>query len=81
MPFWWKISNSRLRSHWQSKYTCTFGDTTTASLMSYGFITREISTWSPFSWEAVYAVVEAVTRIVGCCGKYQMVTNFFTGIF
>jgi len=46
-------------------------DTTTASLMSYGF-NPEISTWSPFHG-AVYAVVEAVTRIVATGGNYQKV--------
>jgi phosphoribosylformylglycinamidine synthase len=46
-------------------------DTTTASLMSYGF-NPEISTWSPFHG-AVYAVVEAVTRIVAAGGNYQTV--------
>ncbi len=47
------------------------GDTATASLMSYGF-NPEISTWSPFHG-AVYAVVEAVTRIVAAGGNYQTV--------
>ena len=46
-------------------------DTATASLMSYGF-NPEISTWSPFHG-AVYAVVEAVTRIVATGGNYQTV--------
>jgi len=46
-------------------------DTTTASLMSYGF-NPAISTWSPFHG-AVYAVVEAVTRIVAAGGNYQTV--------
>ncbi len=46
-------------------------DTTTASLMSYGF-NPGISIWSPFHG-AVYAVVEAVTRIVATGGNYQTV--------
>jgi phosphoribosylformylglycinamidine synthase len=46
-------------------------DTATATLMSYGF-NPEISTWSSFHG-AVYAVVEAVTRIVATGGNYQTV--------
>jgi phosphoribosylformylglycinamidine synthase len=46
-------------------------NTATATLMSYGF-NPEISTWSPFHG-AVYAVVEAVTRIVATGGNYQTI--------
>jgi phosphoribosylformylglycinamidine synthase len=47
------------------------GETTTASLMSYGF-NPLISTWSPFHG-AVYSVVEAVTKIVAAGGDYRKV--------
>jgi phosphoribosylformylglycinamidine synthase len=47
------------------------GNTASATLMSYGF-NPEISTWSPFHG-AVYAVVEAVTRIVATGGNYQTI--------
>ena len=46
-------------------------DTGTATLMSYGF-NPGISIWSPFHG-AVYAVVEAVTRIAAAGGNYQTV--------
>ncbi len=54
-----------------AKIPALSGDTTTATLMSYGF-NPAISTWSPFHG-AVYAVVEAVTRIVAAGGNYQTV--------
>jgi phosphoribosylformylglycinamidine synthase len=47
------------------------GETTTATLMAYGF-NPEISTWSPFHG-AVYAVVEAVAKIVAAGGDYRSV--------
>lgn len=45
------------------------GETTTATLMSFGF-DPQISTWSPFHG-AVYAVVEAVAKIVATGGRFQ----------
>jgi phosphoribosylformylglycinamidine synthase len=47
------------------------GETTTATLMSYGF-NPEISTWSPFHG-GVYAVLEAVARIAAAGGDYRTV--------
>ncbi len=47
------------------------GDTTTGSLMSYGY-NPEISVWSPFHG-AVYAVVESVAKIVAMGGDYKKV--------
>jgi phosphoribosylformylglycinamidine synthase len=46
-------------------------NTTTASLMSYGF-NPLLSTWSPFHG-AVYAVVEAAAKIVATGGEYQKI--------
>lgn len=47
------------------------GETTTASLMSWGF-NPEISVWSPFHG-AVYAVIEAAAKIVASGGQYQTI--------
>lgn len=47
------------------------GNTTTATLMTYGF-DPELATWSPFHG-AVYAVVEAVAKIVAMGGDYHTV--------
>lgn len=47
------------------------GDTTTATLMSYGY-NPEISKWSPFHG-AVYSILEAVTKIAAMGGDYRNV--------
>lgn len=47
------------------------GDTTTGTLMSYGY-NPEISTWSPFHG-AVFAVVESVAKIAAMGGDYSKV--------
>ncbi len=45
------------------------GESSTASLMSYGFDPR-ISSWSPFHG-AVYAVMDSLSKIVGMGGDYK----------
>ena len=45
------------------------GDTTTGTLMSYGY-NPEISMWSPFHG-AVYAVVESIAKIAAMGGDYK----------
>ena len=45
------------------------GDTSTGTLMSYGY-NPVISKWSPFHG-AVYAVIEAVAKIVAMGGDYK----------
>ncbi len=45
------------------------GDTKTVSLMSYGY-NPKLAKWSPFHG-ALYAVVEAVTKIVAMGGNYE----------
>lgn len=47
------------------------GDTTTGTLMSYGY-NAELSKWSPFHG-AMYAVVEALSKVVAMGGDYQKV--------
>jgi phosphoribosylformylglycinamidine synthase len=55
------------------------GETTTASLMSYGFDPR-ISSWSPFHG-AVYAVVDSLSKIVGMGGDYKKTRLSFQEYF
>ena len=45
------------------------GNTSTGTIMTFGF-NPELATWSPFHG-AVYAVVEAVAKVVACGGEYQ----------
>jgi phosphoribosylformylglycinamidine synthase len=47
------------------------GDTTTCTLMTYGY-NAQLSKWSPFHG-ALYAVVEAVSKIVAMGGDYKTV--------
>lgn len=47
------------------------GETTTATLMTYGY-NPQIGRWSPFHG-AVYAIVEAVTKVVAIGGDYRQV--------
>ncbi len=55
------------------------GETTTATLMSYGF-NPEISSWSPFHG-AVYAVIESLAKIVATGGKAEDVRLTFQEYF
>jgi len=47
------------------------GDTTTGTLMAYGY-NAQLAKWSPFHG-ALYAVVEAVSKIVAMGGNYQTI--------
>jgi len=47
------------------------GDTTTGTLMAYGY-NAQVAKWSPFHG-ALYAVVEAVSKIVAMGGNYQTI--------
>jgi len=47
------------------------GDTTTGTIMAHGY-NPQLALWSPFHG-AVYAIVEAVTRVVATGGDYQRV--------
>lgn len=47
------------------------GETNTATVMSHGY-NPNLSSWSPFHG-AVYAVVEAVAKVVACGGKYNSI--------
>jgi phosphoribosylformylglycinamidine synthase len=47
------------------------GDTTTGTLMAYGY-NPELATWSPFHG-ALYAIVEAVSKIVAMGGNHKKV--------
>jgi phosphoribosylformylglycinamidine synthase len=47
------------------------GDTTTGTLMAYGY-NAQMAKWSPFHG-ALYAVIEAVSKIVAMGGNYQTI--------
>lgn len=47
------------------------GDTTTGTLMAYGY-NAQMAKWSPFH-AALYAVIEAVSKIVAMGGNYQTI--------
>ncbi|MEN6327553.1 MAG: phosphoribosylformylglycinamidine synthase, partial [Syntrophomonas sp.] len=47
------------------------GDTTTGTLMAYGY-NAQMAKWSPFHG-AMYAVIEAVSKIVAMGGNYQTI--------
>ena len=55
------------------------GETTTATLMSYGY-QPEIAKWSPFHG-AVYAVVESAAKIVASGGKLESIRLTFQEYF
>ncbi len=55
------------------------GDTTTATLMSYGY-NPMVAKWSPFHG-SVYAVVESVSKIVAAGGNYKSVRLTFQEYF
>ncbi|OGF66394.1 MAG: phosphoribosylformylglycinamidine synthase [Candidatus Fischerbacteria bacterium RBG_13_37_8] len=70
MPFGGKYQLTPIEAM-AAKIPVLESDTTTATLMSYGF-NPHISTWSPFHG-AVFAVVEAVTRNVAAGGDYSTI--------
>ena len=55
------------------------GETTTGTLMSYGY-NPTVAKWSPFH-SAVYAVVESVAKIVAGGGDYDSVRLTFQEYF
>ncbi len=55
------------------------GDTTTGTLMSYGY-NPELSTWSPFHG-AVFAVVESIAKIAAMGGDYKKARLTFQEYF
>jgi len=70
MPFGGKYQYTPIEAM-AAKIPSMTGDSTTATLMSFGF-NPDISSWSPFHG-AVYAVVEAVVKIVATGGEYQTI--------
>ncbi len=55
------------------------GETTTATIMSYGY-NPKVAKWSPFH-SSVYAVVESVSKIVATGGEYQNIRLTFQEYF
>ncbi|MCC5463810.1 phosphoribosylformylglycinamidine synthase [Pelosinus baikalensis] len=70
MPFGGKFQTTPAEGM-ASKIPVLKGNTNTATLMTYGY-DPQLSTWSPFHG-AVYAVVEAVAKIVAMGGEYHTV--------
>jgi phosphoribosylformylglycinamidine synthase len=70
MPFGGKYQTTPIEAM-AAKIPVFPGETTTASLMSWGF-NPDISTWSPFHG-AVYAVLEAAAKIVATGGTYDTI--------
>ncbi len=62
-----------------AKVPVLHGDTTTGTLMSYGY-SPQLSTWSPFHG-AAYAVVESVSKIVAAGGDYREIYLTFQEYF
>lgn len=54
-----------------SKIPVLNGETNTASIMAFGY-NPKIANWSPFHG-AVYALIEAVTKVVACGGDYKSI--------
>lgn len=70
MPFGGKYQSTPTEGM-VSKIPVLCGDTTTATMMSYGF-NPKLSKWSPFHG-AFYAVIEAVAKIVAMGGDYRKI--------
>ncbi|MGD9200940.1 MAG: phosphoribosylformylglycinamidine synthase, partial [Chitinispirillia bacterium] len=69
-PFGGKYQNSPAESM-VAKLPVLNGDTSTGTVISYGY-TPDLALWSPFH-SAVYAVVEAVSKIVASGGAHRSV--------
>jgi len=70
MPFGGKYQLSPAEGM-AAKLPVMHGDTTTCTLMTHGF-NPKISSWSPFHG-AVYAIVEAITKIAAMGGDYKKI--------
>ena len=70
MPFGGKYQNTPAEGM-ASKIPVLHGNTNTATLMTYGY-DPQMATWSPFHG-ALYAVVEAVAKVVAMGGDYHTV--------
>jgi phosphoribosylformylglycinamidine synthase len=70
MPFGGKFQTTPAEGM-ASKIPVLKGNTNTATLMTYGY-DPQLATWSPFHG-AVYAIVEAVAKIVAMGGEYHTV--------
>ncbi|MBO8434933.1 MAG: phosphoribosylformylglycinamidine synthase [Tyzzerella sp.] len=62
-----------------SKVPMLTAETTTATIMSYGY-NSEISKWSPFH-SSVYAVIESLAKVVATGGNYESVRLTFQEYF
>jgi phosphoribosylformylglycinamidine synthase len=78
MPFGGKLQRT-FEDVMAAKIPVLNGNTTTVSLMSFGF-NPNLSKWSPFHG-ALYAVVESVSKIVAAGGDYKKVRLTFQEYF
>ncbi|MGE5629045.1 MAG: phosphoribosylformylglycinamidine synthase [Solirubrobacterales bacterium] len=78
MPFGGKYQSTPTEGM-AAKLPVLNGETTTGTLMTYGF-NPDISKWSPFHG-AMYSVLEAVAKITACGGDYSKVRLSFQEYF
>lgn len=78
MPYGGKYQQSPIQTM-IGKIPVLKGDTTTVSMMSYGF-DPYLSSWSPFHG-AVYAVISSVAKIVASGGDYSKIRLTFQEFF
>ena len=78
MPFGGKYQSTPSEAM-VAKLPVLSGDTTTGTIMSYGYNPR-LSTWSPFHG-ALYAVIESVAKVVASGGDYRKIRLTFQEYF
>lgn len=78
MPFGGKYQNTPVEAM-VSKLPILRGDTTTGTIMAYGF-NPELSSWSPFHG-AINAVIESAAKIVAVGGDYRDIRLSFQEYF
>ncbi len=78
MPFGGKYQSTPSEAM-VAKLPVLSGDTTTGTIMSYGYNPR-LSTWSPFHG-AMYAVIESVAKVVASGGDYKKIRLTFQEYF
>ncbi len=78
MPFGGKYQSTPAEAM-VAKLPVLSGETTTGSIMAYGF-NPYLSTWSPYHG-SLYAVVEAAAKVVACGGDYKNIRLTFQEYF
>lgn len=78
MPFGGKTQNTPTDTM-VSKIPVLHGETTTGTVMSYGF-NPYLSSWSPYHG-AVYAVIDSISKVVATGGRYDSIRFTFQEYF